>query len=221
MRHFHMSWDYVDRKDAGETLAQKAVEAGVDESSLILAIPNGGIAVTAPIAEATGASLSLIIVRKMQIPYNPEAGFGALTSFGTMILNDQLLARLDLSEEQIEKARRKTEKQIERRREAYGEYLEDISPENRHVVLVDDGLASGYTMLAAVRSVREQKPESISVLVPTASDSAVDRVEPVVDKLICPRIETGFVFAVANAYRDWHDLTDEEVIEILEEFTAH
>ena len=216
-----MSWDYVDRKDAGETLAQKAVEAGVDESSLILAIPNGGIAVTAPIAEATGASLSLIIVRKMQIPYNPEAGFGALTSFGTMILNDQLLARLDLSEEQIEKARRKTEKQIERRREAYGEYLEDISPENRHVVLVDDGLASGYTMLAAVRSVREQKPESISVLVPTASDSAVDRVEPVVDKLICPRIETGFVFAVANAYRDWHDLTDEEVIEILEEFTAH
>lgn len=216
-----MSWDYVDRKDAGETLAQKAVEAGVDESSLILAIPNGGIAVAAPIAEATGASLSLIIVRKMQIPYNPEAGFGALTSFGTMILNDQLLARLDLSEEQIEKARRKTEKQIERRREAYGEYLEDISPENRHVVLVDDGLASGYTMLAAVRSVREQKPESISVLVPTASDSAVDRVEPVVDKLICPRIETGFVFAVANAYRDWHDLTDEEVIEILEEFTAH
>jgi len=216
-----MSWDYVDRKDAGEILAQRAVEAGVDESSLILAIPNGGIAVAAPIAEATRASLSLIIVRKMQIPYNPEAGFGALTSFGTMILNDQLLARLDLSEQQIEKVRRKTEKQIERRREAYGEYLEDISPENRHVVLVDDGLASGYTMLAAVRSVREQKPESVSVLVPTASDSAVDRVEPVVDELICPRIETGFVFAVANAYRDWHDFTDEEVIEILEEFTAN
>lgn len=216
-----MSWDYVDRKDAGEMLAQRAVEAGVDESSLILAIPNGGIAVAAPIAEATGASVSLIIVRKMQIPYNPEAGFGALTSFGTMILNDQLLARLDLSEQQIEKARRKTEKQIERRREAYGEYLEDISPENRHVVLVDDGLASGYTMLAAVRSVREQKSESISVLVPTASDSAVDRVKPVVDELICPRVETGFVFAVANAYRDWHDLTDEEVIEILEEFTVN
>ncbi|MBD3158159.1 MAG: phosphoribosyltransferase [Candidatus Lokiarchaeota archaeon] len=216
-----MSWDYVDRKDAGEILAQKAIEAGLDETSLILAIPNGGIAVAAPIAEATGASLSLIIVRKMQIPYNPEAGFGALTSFGTMILNDQLLTRLDLSEQQIEKAKHKTEKQIERRRKAYREFLEDISPKNRHVVLVDDGLASGYTMLAAVRSVKEQNPKSISVFVPTASDSAVDRVEPAVDELICPRIETGFVFAVANAYRDWHDLTDEEVIEILEEFTAN
>lgn len=215
-----MSWDYVNRKDAGEILAEKALEAGIDERSVILAIPNGGIAVAAPIAKKTGASLSLIIVRKMQIPYNPEAGFGALTSFGTMILNDQLLARLNLSEEQIEQARQKTEQQIERRRRAYSDYLEDIDPEGCPVVLVDDGLASGYTMLAAVRSVREQNSESISVLVPTASDNAVDRVEPVVDKLICPRIETGFVFAVANAYRDWHDLRDEEVIEILEEFVA-
>ncbi len=213
-----MSWDYVNRKDAGEVLAEKAVEAGIDESSVILAIPNGGIAVAAPIAQETGASSSLIIVRKMQIPYNPEAGFGALTSFGTMILNNQLLARVNLSDEQIEHAKERTEQQIERRRNTYAQYLKDINAETLHVVLVDDGLASGYTMLAAVRSVREQHPESITVLVPTASDSAANRVESVVDEFICPRIETGFVFAVANAYRDWHDLTDEEVVQILEEF---
>ncbi|MGV9170197.1 MAG: phosphoribosyltransferase [Promethearchaeia archaeon] len=213
-----MSWDYVNRKDAGEVLAEKAVEAGIDESSVILAIPNGGIAVAAPIAQETGASLSLIIVRKMQIPYNPEAGFGALTSFGPMILNNQLLARLNLSDEQIERAKERTEQQIECRRNTYAQYLKDIDTETLHVVLVDDGLASGYTMLAAVRSVREQHPESITVLVPTASDSAANRVESVVDEFICPRIETGFVFAVANAYRDWHDLTDEEVVQILEEF---
>ncbi|MGM0687438.1 MAG: phosphoribosyltransferase [Promethearchaeati archaeon] len=215
-----MSWDYVNRKDAGEVLAEKAVEAGIDEASVILAIPNGGIAVAAPIAQETGASLSLIIVRKMQIPYNPEAGFGALTSFGTMILNNQLLARLNLSDEKIEHAKERTEQQIERRRNTYAQYLKDIDPETLHVVLVDDGLASGYTMLAAVRSVREQHPESITVLVPTASDSAANRVESVVDEFICPRIETGFVFAVANAYRDWHDLTDEEVVQILEEFNT-
>jgi predicted phosphoribosyltransferase len=196
-------------------LADELSRESFGTEPLVLAVPNGGVAVALPIAEELDAALDVIIVRKLQIPFNPEAGFGALTSLGTMILNKELVSSLGFSEQDIHSVRAKTEKQIESRKEAYDGLVGLYFPNNKDVILVDDGLASGYTMLAAVRSVRESNPMSITVAAPTASASAAQRVGEVVDRLVCPQVGSGFVFAVADAYENWYDVPDNEVIDAL------
>ncbi|UCE10340.1 MAG: phosphoribosyltransferase [Candidatus Thorarchaeota archaeon] len=213
-----MNWSYRDRRHAGQILADELIELKEWFNPLILAIPNGGVAVAAPIAERLNAQLDILIVRKLQIPYNPEAGFGALTSLGTMILNDDLVKRIGLSKIDIVAVRDQTLRQIENRKEAYSGLAAIEDPQGRDVILVDDGLASGFTMVAALESVKMAEPAGITVAVPTSSGSAAPRVEPLVDHLVCPRIESGFVFAVANAYENWYDVPDSEVIELLHSF---
>ncbi len=210
-----MSWSYRDRTHAGHVLVEELKKEEWVGKALVLAIPNGGVAVALPIAEAFEADLDVIIVRKLQIPHNPEAGFGSLTSFGTMMLNDALVKRIGLTEDDINTVRKKTEAQIAERREAYADLAGLYVPQDRNVIIVDDGLASGYTMLAAIQSVRESKPKSISAAVPTSSSSAASKISQVVDRFVCPRVESGFVFAVANAYENWYDAPDDEVIDAL------
>jgi len=209
---------YRDRRHAGQVLADKLSILHLPDPRLVLAIPNGGLAVAAPIAENLPAELDTLIVRKLQIPYNTEAGFGALTSFGKMILNEPLVRHLGLSKQDVEIVRTKTEKQITDRKKAYAGLIGRSSPSGKHVVLVDDGLASGYTMLAAVESVKDLGPSSISVAVPTSSGGAADMIGAVVERLICPRIERAGMFAVADAYEKWYDVPDSEVVEILRRF---
>ena len=210
-----MRWSYHDRNHAGTVLAEEIKKTMEWSNPLVLAIPNGGVSVAMPIANALNAGLDVIIVRKLQIPRNPEAGFGALTSLGTMILNENLVARIGLSENDIEAVRERTLKQIELRKEAYSGLVGIENPKGRDVILVDDGLASGFTMVAAIQSVKMTKPKSTTVAVPTSSKSAVQRVKPLADSLVCPRIESGFVFAVANAYENWYDVPESEVLEFL------
>jgi putative phosphoribosyl transferase len=210
-----MSWSYRDRTHAGHVLVDELAKIDYGSKPLVLAIPNGGVAVALPIAESLEADLDVIIVRKMQIPHNPEAGFGSLTSLGTMILNDALVKHIGLSEDDIKLVRSRTEKQIEERRMAYADLAGVFNPGDRSIILVDDGLASGFTMLAAIQSIRESKPARIMVAVPTSSSSAASRIRAEVDQFICPRVESGFVFAVANAYENWYDAPDDEVIDAL------
>jgi putative phosphoribosyl transferase len=210
-----VSWSYRDRTHAGHILSEELMTVEWINAPVVLAIPNGGVAVALPIAKALGADLDVIIVRKLQIPNNPEAGFGSLTSLGTMILNDALVQRIGLTGNDITAVRSMTEKQIEDRRKAYAGLAGLFDPHGRHIILVDDGLASGYTMLAAIQSVRESQPTSITVAVPTSSSSAASKITLVVDHFICPRVESGFVFAVANAYENWYDAPDDEVIDAL------
>jgi predicted phosphoribosyltransferase len=210
-----VSWSYRDRTHAGHVLVEELKKGELGSKPLVLAIPNGGVAVALPIAEALDADLDVIIVRKLQIPHNPEAGFGSLTSLGTMILNDALVKRIGLTEDDIKIVRRKTEEQIAERKEAYEDLAGLYAPHDREIIIVDDGLASGYTMLAAIQSVRESKPASITVAVPTSSSSAASKISPAVDWFVCPRVESGFVFAVANAYENWYDAPHDEVIDAL------
>lgn len=210
-----MDWSYRDRTHAGEVLAEELKTVQVKKGALVLAIPNGGVAVALPIAQALNADVDVIIVRKLQIPSNPEAGFGALTSLGSLILNDSLVKQIGLTEDDVRLVRLRTQKQIEDRKEAYRGMAGLFHPGGRDVILVDDGLASGYTMLAAIHSVREARPSSMTVAVPTSSASAAQKVEVEVDRLVCPRVEAGFAFAVANAYENWYDAPDSEVIAAL------
>lgn len=209
-------WSYRNRLHAGQVLAERLKEIiGSDSIQLVLAIPNGGVAVAEPIAQSLGADLDIIIVRKLQIPHNTEAGFGALTSLGNVILNDELVKSLHLDDETIEHAIAKTRAQILERQRAYSQLAGMADPRGRDVILIDDGLASGFTMMAAVQSLRNTNAKSITVAIPTAHHSAIERVRPLVDRLICTRIENGWSFAVAEAYEHWYDVPDNEVIEIL------
>jgi len=210
-----MTASYVDREEAGRVLAKELLTRTLGDTPLVLAIPNGGLAVAAPIAEALGAELDLLIVRKLQIPYNPEAGFGAITSLGTIILNKPLVARIGLNQDEIKSVVERTRAQIETRKQGYAGLVGHYSPEGKIVVLVDDGLASGYTMLAAIQSVRNLAPRKILVAVPTASASAAARIRDEGGDLICPHIGSGYVFAVADAYQNWYDVPELEVIELL------
>jgi predicted phosphoribosyltransferase len=214
-----LRWSYRDRTHAGEVLTKELRKHEIISPSLVLAIPNGGVEVAVQIAEDYKTDLDLLIVRKLQIPYNTEAGFGALTSLGTLMLNEPLVKRLGFNQEIIDTVRGRTEGQIADRKRAYAGFVGHSNPKDKDVILVDDGLASGYTMLAAVQSVKEKNPESITVAVPTSSGNAFQKVKEVVDSVVCPRVETGFVFAVANAYQNWYDVPDSEVIEILRRFT--
>jgi predicted phosphoribosyltransferase len=212
-----MAAQYANRDEAGQVLVERLQVLSLSKAPLVLAIPNGGLAVAIPIAKQLGADLDLLIVRKLQIPYNPEAGFGAITSLGTVILNRPLVARIGLSEPEIEQVIIQTRNQIKSRQATYRGLVGHYSPANRVVVLVDDGLASGYTMLAAIESVQQQAPEKVLVAVPTASASAISKVREVVDTIICPHIGKGYVFAVADAYHNWYDVSDEEVMNLLRE----
>ncbi|MHA2425715.1 MAG: phosphoribosyltransferase [Candidatus Thorarchaeota archaeon] len=209
---------YRNRTDAGKILAQELQKMSFETNPVVLAIPNGGIAVGLQIAKALNAELDAIIVRKLQVPGNTEAGFGALTSHGALLLNDRLVRALGLKQVQIDLAVEKTQKQINRRKEDYRGLIGVVDLSDKDVILVDDGIASGYTMLAAIESVRTRGPNTIMVAAPTSSNSAAHLVGQEVDVLVCPRIETGFYFAVANAYLKWYDVPDSEVIEILEHY---
>lgn len=209
---------FEDRKEAGRLLAGKLAKyKGSD--GIVLGIPSGGVPVAREIADALNLPLDLIIVRKMQIPYNPEAGFGAVGPDGEVILNERLLDQLGLTEEEIKQQAERTMDIITRRDQAFRKgkpfpYLND-----RIVIIVDDGLASGYTMLAAVRFIKRKAPLKIIVAVPTASDRTVDFILPEIDELVCLNVRGGFSFAVADAYRNWYDLTDEEVVFIMKPFS--
>ena len=209
---------YKDRTEAGQVLARDLTNIEFETRPVVLAIPNGGIPVGVEIAAELDADLDAIIVRKLQIPGNPEAGFGALTSHGALLLNERLVRSVGLNQNQIDMVVRQTQDQIDRRKADYRGLVGVVDISEKDVILVDDGLASGYTMMAAIESVRSLSPNGITVAVPTSSGSAANLVGEAVGSLICPRIESGFIFAVANAYKNWYDVPDNEVIEILESF---
>ncbi|MBI5521220.1 MAG: phosphoribosyltransferase [Desulfarculus sp.] len=206
---------FRDRAQAGQVLAgMLAHHAG--PGTVVLAVPNGGVAVGVPVAWALGCPLRLLVVRKIQIPGNSEAGFGAVASDGTAIYNQELLARLGLTPAQVEIQKQKALASIRERLALYGDWARPPELGGRTVILVDDGLASGVTMASAAGIVRQQAPARLVVAAPTASASARQRLLPLVDELVCPDVRAGPYFAVAEAYAHWRDLEVDEVLRLLE-----
>lgn len=206
---------FQDRFGAGKLLADKLRQYADNENVIILAVPAGGVPVGYMVAKELGVGMDVIVVRKIQIPWNTEAGFGAITWDGKIALNEYLVEQLNLTKEEIETSILSTKKNIqERLRKFRGDKPMPIL-KDKVVVLVDDGLASGFTMMVAARSVRENVPKKIIVAVPTASLGAIELLAPEVDEIVCLNIRSGPSFAVADAYVNWYDLTDEEVTNIL------
>jgi len=203
------------RAEAGKRLAEHLMDyAG--SGAVVLAIPRGGVPVAYEIAKRLGAELDVIIPRKMPIPWNPEAGFGAITADGTMVLNEPMVESLGLTPDDISRIAEEVRRAVVRRTKAYRGEKPPVDVAGKTVILVDDGLASGYTMLAAIQSVRKLSPSKVIVAVPVASSPAARLVGKAADRLIALVVSDRLPFAVADFYLEWRDLTDEEVLHYLQ-----
>ena len=184
----------------------------------MLAIPNGGVPVAIEVADTLKADLDLVISRKIPAPLNPEAGFGAIADDGTVILNEEAVKRIGLSRQQIEYEASKVRGDIKQRSILYRGDRPLVRVSGRVVIIIDDGLASGFTMMAAVESVRHRRPKETMVAVPCASALAVKQLEKVTDKVVTCTM--GFMpkFYVSDFYRYWYDVSDDEVVRQLAEW---
>ena len=204
---------YRDRDEAGEVLAERLADLRGGDA-VVLAIPNGGVPVGLRVRDRLATAFGLLVVRKLHIPWDREAGFGAVAPDGTVAYNEPLRRALGLDEGEERAVVEEELRAIRRRQRTYG--AEDTPPlGGRTAIVVDDGLASGYSMLVAARFVRRQKPREIVVAVPTASASAMALVRSAADRVVCPDVRAGPVFAVADAYRGWRDLDEAEVLALL------
>jgi putative phosphoribosyl transferase len=205
---------YKNRTDAGKKLAAK-LEKYKNKNVIVFAIPRGGVPVGYEVAKFLEAPLDVIVARKLHIPWNPEAGFGALAPDGTTILNEEMVIDLAIDEKTIQKIKKEVFEEIKRREKIYRGTKPFPQVKEKIVILIDDGLASGYTMLAAIKYLKNLKPAKIVVAVPTASESAYNEVKKVADEVVSLYVQKGYPYAVASFYQDWYDLSDEEVMNYL------
>lgn len=208
------SFVFEDRADAGKRLAQ-LLSKYKGSDSIVLAIPSGGVPVGKEISKTLSFDFELLIVRKIQIPWNPEAGFGAINLDGDMIFNDPLLNSLELPEKVINAQIEKTKEILKKRNELFRKSMPFPSLKNKTAIIVDDGLASGYTMIVATEFVKRRNPSKIVIAIPTGSYRSVRKISSFVDHLYCLNLREGYPFAVADAYKNWYDLSDEEVLRII------
>ena len=205
---------FKDRAEAGLLLAERL--RGYEKSGgIVFGIPSGGVPVASEISDGLGLPMDVLIVRKIQIPGNTEAGFGAVGPGGEVIFNERLLGYLGLTKDEVRIQVEKTLANIEKRNILFRSGKAYPPLTGKTVIIADDGLASGYTMLAAVRFIRKKAPGEIIVAVPTGSRATIDLVLPEADEILCLNTRRGYPFAVADAYRNWYDLSEEEVLRIL------
>jgi predicted phosphoribosyltransferase len=164
---------FRDREHAGRLLAEKLRKYNDNKKVIILALPAGGVPVGYEVAKSLGISMDVAVVRKVQIPWNPEAGFGAITWDGELVLNEPLVKQLNLTKKDIEESISKTKQNIQLRLRKFRGDKPIPVLKGKVVIVVDDGLASGFTMLAAAKSIRKQAPAKIVAAVLTGSMGAI------------------------------------------------
>jgi putative phosphoribosyl transferase len=207
---------FADRREAGRELAKQIPAVTQAEHVVVLALPRGGVPVAYEIARALGATLDVFLVRKLGTPGHPELAMGAIASGGITVLNDDVVQALGIRPEQIEAVARKEQAELERRDSAYRKGRPLPSLADRTVILVDDGLATGSTMRAAVEAVKQQKPARVIVAVPVGAPETCRTLRETADAVICARTPTPFS-AVGQWYRDFTQTTDDEVNALLAE----
>jgi putative phosphoribosyl transferase len=205
---------FRDRAHAGEVLTAMLAEyRGSD--ALLLAVPAGGVPVASVVAKRLALPLDVAVVSKITLPWNTEAGYGAVAWDGTVRINRGLAARVGLGEDEIRdgvaRTRRKVERRVERLRG--GRSWPEFG--GRPLILIDDGLASGFTMMVAVAAVEAAGGDRPPVAVPTAPDDTVAWLAERTRAVYCANVREGRPFAVADAYQHWSDVTEDQAVEIL------
>lgn len=204
---------FKNREDAGRNLAQRLLELK-ERNLVVIAIPRGGVTVAYQVAKALEAPLDIIIPRKLGAPGNPELAIGSVTEDGTLIINNELIQGLRISAEYIDKAKEEQIEEIKRRRKVYRDHRRPVNLKDKTVILVDDGIATGATMRAAIKSVYRQKPRSVIVAIPVAPPETVKVLKKEVDTILCLVIFEPF-FAIGQFYEDFTQVSDKEVIELI------
>jgi predicted phosphoribosyltransferase len=205
---------FRDRREAGRLLAAKLTAYANRPDVIVLALPRGGVPVAYEVARALGAPLDVFVVRKLGVPGYEELAMGAVATGGVRVLNDQLVNRLGIPDHLIDAVAAREQQELARRERLYRSGRPPLDVRNRTVILVDDGLATGATMHAAIAALRQLHPARIVVAVPTASPETCEEMRAEVDDVICAITPEPF-HAVGRWYQDFSQTTDEEVQDLL------
>jgi predicted phosphoribosyltransferase len=210
---------FVDRREAGLLLSGLVAQLDL-QHPLVFAIPAGGLPVAAPLADALNCPLDVAVVSKITLPWNTEAGYGAVAFDGSYLLNEAMIIAVGLDETAVARGLEKTRVKVAKRIAALrkGRSMPDLSA--CEVILVDDGLASGFTMRAAVAALRRAGAKELIVAVPTGHEQSVQSLAEEVDCVCCCNIRSGPSFAVASAYQHWRDVSETEAEQIWRESSA-
>ena len=207
---------FEDRRHAGIVLAQQLDNLKGHRDVVVLALPRGGVPVAHEVARALDAPLDVFLVRKLGVPGHRELAMGAIASGGVRVLNEDVVAAYRIPKPVIDSVAREEEAELERRERTYREGRPAVDFRGRIVVLVDDGLATGASMKAAVEAVRQQAPGRVIVAVPVGSPETCREFADLADEIVCARAPQYFA-AVGQWYRDFSQTTDEEVRQVLHE----
>ena len=205
---------YLDRQQAGKFLSQKLLDDAYDPRVIILALPRGGVPIAYEIAARLGAALDVFIVRKLGVPGHEELAMGAIAYPNVIYLNEKLINSLHISQADIEAVYQKEKAELRRREIAYRGFQPFPTLQGKTVILVDDGIATGATMLAAIKALRLLHPKRIRVAVPVAAKDAGEEFSALADQFICPLQPENFL-AVGKWYHHFDQITDEEVRNLL------
>jgi len=206
---------FRDRTHAGQILGQRLKPVVQDVDVVVLALPRGGVPVGFEVAQIMHADLDIFLVRKLGVPGHEELAFGALASGGVRVLNHSLIKHLRLSPQDVEMVTTREQRELVRRETLSREGRPPVPVRNRTAILADDGLATGATMLAAARALRQQEPQRIIIAVPVAAPDACEELRAYVDEIICAFTPDPF-YAVGAWYEDFCQVSDDEVRELLE-----
>jgi predicted phosphoribosyltransferase len=207
---------FADRTSAGRELANRLKDYADRSDVLVLALPRGGVPVAFEVAKELRAPLDVFLVRKLGLPGHEELAMGAIASGGIRVLNDDVVRNLGIRREVIDAVAAREQRELERRERQYrGDHRPAADPRGRIVILIDDGVATGSTMRAAIAALRRQNPARIVVAVPVASPDTCDELREEADEVVCLRRPRSF-YAVGFWYRDFPQLTNEQVRDLLD-----
>lgn len=202
-----------DRQQAGRELGE-ALKEFKAEKVIVLAIPRGGVVVGDEVARALDATLDIVVPRKIGAPFNPELAIGAVAADGSRVLDEGLIERLGVSQEYLEAETETQMAEIKRRMKEYRGERQPIDIKEKTVIVVDDGVATGATIMAAIKFLRNEKPKELILAIPVGPPETVEKLRGQVDKLVCLSVPSLF-YAVGQFYDQFEQTTDEEVIKIL------
>jgi putative phosphoribosyl transferase len=208
---------FADRSTAGRALAERLLALRLADP-VVLALPRGGVPVAVEVARALDAPLDLVLVRKIGVPGQPEVAAAAVVDGGEaeLVVNDEIVGREAVGDAYLAAAAERQLAEIERRRRVYLAGRRRLPLERREVVVIDDGIATGTTVKAALAAIRRKRPRRVVLAIPVAAVEALDDLLPLADEIIC--LETPRPFrALSFSYRDFHQLTDDEVVDLLQE----
>jgi putative phosphoribosyl transferase len=211
---------FANRKEAGQKLAKRLQGYANREDVIVLGTPRGGVPVAYEVAMALKAPLDIFVLRKLGVPGHEELAFGAIASGGIRILEHDTIESFGLTKAQVERVTEAEKRELERRERAYRHGRPPLAVAGRTVILVDDGIATGASMRAAIQALRQMKPAALVIATPVAPHSTCNRLKGEVNDVVCVEMPELF-YGVGQFYHDFSEVTDDEVIADLDRASRH